>query len=67
MAEAIQLLITTVFTRPYVLTFPAFLTAATFAIGRRRTSLFTGIAWMAFTRYRRWGAAYGFVGRRVLP
>lgn len=64
MAEAIQLLITRVFPRPYVFTFPAVLTAATIAVGRRRTALFTEIA---FTCCRRWGAAYGFVDRRVLP
>ncbi|MBZ0170326.1 hypothetical protein MELA_01984 [Candidatus Methylomirabilis lanthanidiphila] len=67
MAEAIQLLVATVFLRPYVFVFLAFyLTAATVAIGWRRTALFTGIAWITFTRYWRWGAAHGFVGRRVM-
>src|SRR5574337_354770 len=51
MAEAIQLLVATVFLRPYVFLFLAFyLTAATVAIGGQRTILFTGIAWVvAFT------------------
>lgn len=51
MAEAIQLFIATVFLRPYVFVFLAFyLTAASVAIGWRRTVLFTGIAWVvAFT------------------
>jgi uncharacterized membrane protein len=48
MAEAIQLLVATVFLRPYVFVFLVFyLTAATIAIGWRRTVLFTGIAWVA--------------------
>jgi uncharacterized membrane protein len=47
MAEAIQLLVATVFLRPYVFVFLAFyLAAAMIAIGWRRTALFTGIAWV---------------------
>lgn len=67
MAEAIQLLVATVFLRSYVFVFLAFyLTVAAVAIGWRWTTLFTGIAWMVFKRYRRWGAAHSFVGRGVL-
>src|SRR5574337_378626 len=48
MAETIQLLIATVFLRPYVFVFLAFyLTAASVAIGWRRTALLTEIAWVA--------------------
>lgn len=48
MAEAIQLLIATVLLRPYVFVFLIFyLTAASVAIGWRRTALFTEIAWVA--------------------
>ena len=47
MAEAIQLLISTVLLRPYVFVFLAFyLAAASVAIGWRRTVLLTGIAWV---------------------
>lgn len=51
MVETIQLLIATVFLRPYVFVFLAFyLTAATVAIGWQRTALLTAIAWVvAFT------------------
>lgn len=78
MAEAIQLLVATVFLRFYVFVFLAFyLTAAAVAIGRRWTALFAEIAWgvafsaeystwMVFKRYRQWGVAYSFVGRGVL-
>ncbi len=79
MAEAIQLLVATVFLRFYVFVFLAFyLTAAAVAIGWRWTALFTEIAWvvaflaeysstwMVFTRYRQLGMAYSFVGRGVL-
>lgn len=79
MAEAIQLLVSTVFLRFYVFVFLAFyLTAAAVAIRWWWTALFTGIArvvafsaeysstWMVFTRYRQWGVAYSFVGRGVL-
>ncbi|CBE67171.1 MAG: hypothetical protein F9K13_00605 [Candidatus Methylomirabilis oxygeniifera] len=66
MAEAIQLLVLTVFLRSYVLAFLAFsLMAAAVAIRWRWTALFTGIAWMVFARYRQWGVAYSFVGRGV--
>src|SRR5574337_243106 len=48
MAEAIQLLIATVFLRPYVFVFLVFyLTVASVAIGWRRTALLTEIAWVA--------------------
>jgi len=47
MADAIHLFIATVILRPYVFIFLAFyLTAATVAIGWRRTALFTVIAWV---------------------
>ncbi|MBI2882768.1 MAG: hypothetical protein HYY11_02485 [Candidatus Methylomirabilis oxyfera] len=68
MAEAIQLLVATVFLRSCVFVFLTFyLTVAAVAIGWRWTALFTGgIAWMVFTRYRQWGVAHSFVGRGVL-
>ncbi|MBZ0158955.1 carotenoid biosynthesis protein [Candidatus Methylomirabilis sp.] len=47
MAEAIQLLVVTVLLRPYAFLFLAFyLTAASVAIGWRRTALLTGLAWV---------------------
>src|SRR5574337_1387962 len=47
MVETIQLFVATVVLRPYVFVFLAFyLTAASVAIGRRRTVLFTVIAWV---------------------
>ncbi len=67
MAEAIQLLVATVFLRPYVFIFLAFyLTAATVAIGWWRTVLFTGIAWTVFARCRYWEATHSCVDRGVL-
>lgn len=79
MAEAIQLLVATVFPRSYVFVFLAFyLTATAVVIGWRRTALFTRIAWvvafsaeysstwMVFKRYSQWGAAHSFVGRGLL-
>lgn len=67
MAEAIQLLISTVFLRSYVFTLLVrSLMVAVVAIRWRWTALFTGIAWMVFARYRHWGAAHSIDGRGVL-
>ncbi|MDE2058598.1 MAG: hypothetical protein KGL31_09910 [candidate division NC10 bacterium] len=71
MAEAIQLLVTTVFLRPYVFLFLAFyLTAASVAIGGRRTDLFTGIAWgvasTAECSSTRHGIPFGFYSGAML-
>jgi hypothetical protein len=67
MAEAIQLLISTVFLRSYVFALLAFsLMAAAVAIGWRWTVLFMGIVRMVFTRYQQRGAAHSCVGCGVL-
>ncbi len=66
MAEAIQLLVSTVFLRSYVFVLLAFyLMAAAVAIRWRWAALFRGIAWMVFVRYRQWEAAHSFVDRGV--
>jgi len=67
MAEAIQLLVSTVFLQSYVFAFLAFyLMAAAVAIRWRWTALFTGIAWMVFTRCWQWSAARRHVSRGAL-